>query len=1201
MNFRNRLASSLNPRRARTGRHRLKKRAARKLSIVTVIEDILENRCLLAAAPYVVLFEGDGLISVDAVEQEPNGSTYNRTDPIDETQTFEPPDAGEAIGSGASGFYYADISVVYFDDDDEEPLPGEFNDSRTFGYRDLLANTEGGFYHERDGGGSLLETSTEQPASASVYATNRGAAYLNQGDGPVSSTATSEVTTTSRIRIWDQDLPQNGLSVSGTWNLESELFRDANATHTQNVVINYWKASTASDNLSLDSTQTFDLTVGVGDFEESMLTQDFDLTTGSEIEIVITGSIVAGSDTEARNFDVRFSVGDITRDNSEPQSPYVVKLAPVEGAANPTDATTVKFLAEFDTFVTGIDVDDFVVNLTQTANGVVESVSATEGETVEITVTNVTGSGFLGVDFDAYRSNGVANAGGALSTLNYIGEPYAIGDVTKPELIAFTRLGSISQTTNADELTFRAFLSEPVTAADMTAAFVASGTTATVSMVESADNGAGLLWDVTFTGGDLADLNGEVGVDLAVRVPVPQTFASTAAIQIPENGETRGIADPYPSSITVSDAGQVITDVNVTITGFSHSNPGDVLISLVGPTGEFIGIASGPGGDSEVTDLNITFDDDAQLALPDDGLVSGVYQPDNFLTHFFPAPAPQGDIKQTLATFDGIDPNGTWQLFVFDIGSGDTGTIAGGWSLSITTATGEPETLITDAAGNLLPLGEPETDETYSVINSHTLGSLGLGVAVHETATGTGYLMFSPDNVKTRFSEIISSNSDHIVAVQNRGPGQWFYNDDSQWVQFAPMSGDRLLASVDFDADTLTSLDGVAGLFEGIDRGHTSGDLQFFANQWDGQADDGEFQVTGQHFEVTSNAHPIRYSIGDTRVGIAVSDDATGTGFILNSRAPIVERVASIPISNSVYQAAVRYEGGTWQVNDNQGWIDFTPQAGDQLVATVDFDADTIVGLEGATGSVNGIDQGYASGDLTFAANVWNGVSNPGEFTVGGTFFELVSRPATGPVSGTANDDGTSSEMFSLDVDGDGTSTALGDGIGFVRYLAGFSDSTFRYGESERDLFMDIDGDGFARALTDGILIVRYLAGFNGEALIDQAVSPDGTRTDANDISAWLDQYVGRSAGRSAGVKYVAGTPAEDGLFNTSQQMTASSVPQAATELLGVAADAIGFVVAVPRVSNRFEAQVKIPLTFRPLGKDLELDRVFEDLLATGI
>jgi len=34
------------------------------------------------------------------------------------------------------------------------------------------------------------------------------------------------------------------------------------------------------------------------------------------------------------------------------------------------------------------------------------------------------------------------------------------------------------------------------------------------------------------------------------------------------------------------------------------------------------------------------------------------------------------------------------------------------------------------------------------------------------------------------------------------------------------------------------------------------------------------------------------------------------------------------------------------------------------------------------------VTQGYSDSDLTFTPNLWNGVPNVGEFTVGGTYFE---------------------------------------------------------------------------------------------------------------------------------------------------------------------------------------------------------------------
>jgi hypothetical protein len=67
------------------------------------------------------------------------------------------------------------------------------------------------------------------------------------------------------------------------------------------------------------------------------------------------------------------------------------------------------------------------------------------------------------------------------------------------------------------------------------------------------------------------------------------------------------------------------------------------------------------------------------------------------------------------------------------------------------------------------------------------------------------------------------------------------------------------------------------------------------------------------------------------------------------------------------------------------------------LIAAVDFSNDTITGLQGVNNVENGITKGYASGDLTFTANRWGGVSNSGEFTVGGTSFVTTGDNISAP------------------------------------------------------------------------------------------------------------------------------------------------------------------------------------------------------------
>ncbi len=110
---------------------------------------------------------------------------------------------------------------------------------------------------------------------------------------------------------------------------------------------------------------------------------------------------------------------------------------------------------------------------------------------------------------------------------------------------------------------------------------------------------------------------------------------------------------------------------------------------------------------------------------------------------------------------------------------------------------------------------------------------------------------------------------------------------------------------------------------------------------------------------------------------------------------------------------------------------------------------------------------------------------------------------------------------FQLDVDGDGRTKALTDGLLIIRHLFGFSGESLVAGAvpigSTRDTpeliseylnenveKMDIDGDQRTKALTDGLLIIRYLFGFSGESLISGAVDPDGSRSSSTEIQDYF-------------------------------------------------------------------------------------------------
>ena len=104
-----------------------------------------------------------------------------------------------------------------------------------------------------------------------------------------------------------------------------------------------------------------------------------------------------------------------------------------------------------------------------------------------------------------------------------------------------------------------------------------------------------------------------------------------------------------------------------------------------------------------------------------------------------------------------------------------------------------------------------------------------------------------------------------------------------------------------------------------------------------------------------------------------------------------------------------------------------------------------------------------------------------------------------------------------LDVDGDGSVTALGDGLMVIRKLFGaafagdaltnkaISNDATRTTDEIHEFIqagmdgkvLDVDGDGSVTALGDGLMVIRKLFGaaFAGETLTSKAISNNATRT----------------------------------------------------------------------------------------------------------
>ncbi len=208
------------------------------------------------------------------------------------------------------------------------------------------------------------------------------------------------------------------------------------------------------------------------------------------------------------------------------------------------------------------------------------------------------------------------------------------------------------------------------------------------------------------------------------------SFSTSNPISIPSSG----VASPYPSVIAVSNLSGTVTRVTATLNGLSHDYPDEIDALLAGPAGGSVVLLSDAGAGGEAANLMLTFDDAAAAALPGYGILSsGTFRPTNHDApdDVFPAPAPSGPAA-TLAVFNGLNPNGTWRLFLYDDSYGDGGTLAGGWSLAITTATCTDNTFF-ELAGYTVD----ETAGSATISVARTGGNGGSAAVDYAATAGT--------------------------------------------------------------------------------------------------------------------------------------------------------------------------------------------------------------------------------------------------------------------------------------------------------------------------------------------------------------------------------------------------------------------------------------------------------------------------------
>jgi subtilisin-like proprotein convertase family protein len=221
-------------------------------------------------------------------------------------------------------------------------------------------------------------------------------------------------------------------------------------------------------------------------------------------------------------------------------------------------------------------------------------------------------------------------------------------------------------------------------------------------------------------------------------------YRNSTAITLPGNGN----ASTYPSTINVPPTAGHVIGVTVTFHGFSHGSAQSVNALLVAPDGS----ASLVMTNSCTTTVPLStfiFTDRAPTAMPKFGPCDRAdYRPtentpDGWVD--FGPGAPYGPYSANFSNFLRGPAGGTWKLFIKGYGGAKSGSIAGGWSLTLETSQVDALVPAMDPSGGSghatpYPMLRPVAgrDGVITDVNVRTVG------AYHSNAADLQMLLISP-------------------------------------------------------------------------------------------------------------------------------------------------------------------------------------------------------------------------------------------------------------------------------------------------------------------------------------------------------------------------------------------------------------------------------------------------------------------------
>ncbi|MDB5336932.1 MAG: cadherin domain protein [Planctomycetaceae bacterium] len=436
-----------------------------------------------------------------------------------------------------------------------------------------------------------------------------------------------------------------------------------------------------------------------------------------------------------------------TNDTTPPSTTSFALNTP---ATSPTNATTLKFRVTFSEAVQNVDAADFAaVGTTATI-----SVATVSPSVYDVTLANgnlASLNGTVGLNFAASPTITDLFSNPLPSTEPAIDQTYMV-DHTAPSTTSFVRLTPAGTPTNADTLIFQVTFSDPVTGVAL-ADFAASGTTATIAVAAVSTS----VYNVTLSGGNLAALNGTVGLNFAASPTINDLAGNALPNTEPATDQTYAVDNATPS-----------------VTSFVLLTP-----------------ASSPTNADSLT-FRATFSEG----------VSGVDLAD------FAA-------SGTTATISVASVSAS----VYDI------TLTGGNLASLNATVGlnlSASAAITDLAGNTLPKVEPVTDQRYVVDNNAPT----LVITPNGTTTNANQTVFT-----FQFSETVTGFDASDITANNGTKGLFAVVDgDTYTLVVASVADGQIDVSVGANAGSDAAANGSGSASTSITIDRTASSLTITPN-----------------------------------------------------------------------------------------------------------------------------------------------------------------------------------------------------------------------------------------------------------------------------------------------------------------------------------------------------------------------------------